>query len=210
VGATCGLTPGAQISEFFWSVFGGGRFFLVLRFSDLPAAGFALEVCVQPLPMQGAIMRLTMRDALIFALLVAVAFLGYEMHSQNSALVDQQRQIKELNSKLEAKLQTASLELQEKCSKQAHDFAEGLFTSHYNEKLNKCFILIVNMKPQRDGNYVGIKELYDAFEGKSYGEYSWNTGKLAPYICKGTLLSGDEKFCHSSDEFDGIVKLYMQ
>jgi len=165
-----------------------------------------------------------MRAARIFLLLVAVAVLGYEIHSQNAAMADQQRQITELHTKLEAKLQTASLELQEKCSKQARNEFEAswkkepwaMFMNHYNEKMNKCFILIQNTTPQRDGTFLTHKSLYDVFEGKSYGECVWLSDKakdyweVAPSICSGTLLSGEKRFCHSLDEFDEIVKLYMQ
>jgi hypothetical protein len=90
-----------------------------------------------------------------------------------------------LNTKIDARGKTASLELQEKCSKQAREeYAENgwkkepmaSYTNHYKEKMNKCFVLI---------------------------------GSTTPFNCKGTLLSGEEKLCHSSDEFDEIVKLYM-
>jgi hypothetical protein len=168
-----------------------------------------------------------MRDALIFALLLAVAVLGYLLHSQNNVLTDQQRQIKDLSAKIEPRSKSASLELQEACSKQARQEFESngwkreqfaLFTNHYNEKMNKCFIMIENtteVKP-RDGTLFTSKILYDAFEGKSYGEYNWRSDKVKkfwevpPFNCKGTLLSGEEEVCHSSDEFDEIVKLYMR
>ena len=168
-----------------------------------------------------------MRNFLIFALIVAVAILGCLLHSHNSVLVDQQRQIHELNTKVEEKTKTASLELQEQCSKQAREqFAENgwkkepiaSFTNHYNLKMNKCFMLIESTTPTKpsDGTFFVSKLLFDAFEGKSYGEYDWRSDKVkkywevAPINCKGTLLSGEEKNCHSSDEFDEIVKLYMQ
>ena len=170
-----------------------------------------------------------MRDALIFLLLVAVAVLGYQVHSQNAALADQQRRITELNSRLEAKSQTASLELQEKCSKQARsDFEEygwkkeafASFTNHYNEKMNKCFILIQSATPSsnsRDGTISINKYLFDAFEEKQYGSYScWefrhqkDQKKDQIVDCKATLPSGQEQVCRSSYEFDEIVKLYMQ
>jgi hypothetical protein len=168
-----------------------------------------------------------MRDALILALILAVAILGYILHSQITVLTDQQRQIHELNAKIEAKAKTASLEFQEKCSKQAWEtYAENgwkkepmaSFTNHYNDKMNKCFVLVQNTTQSKpfNGTFFTNKILFDAFEGKSYGEYDWRSDKVkkywevAPFNCKGTLLSGEEKFCHSSDEFDDIVKLYMQ
>jgi len=168
-----------------------------------------------------------MRDALIFALIAAVAVLGYVLHTQGAALADQERQIRELNAKMEAKAKAAGLELQASCSKQARqEYNENGwkkeqmagFTNHYNEKMNKCFVLIENTTPLKpaDGTFITYKTLYDAFEGKAYGDYAWRSDKVkkywevAPFMCKGTLLSGEEKSCHSSYEFDEIVKLYMQ
>jgi len=160
-------------------------------------------------------------------MIVSVAILSYLLHSHKTVLVDQQRQIHELNTKIEEKAKTVGLEVQEKCSKQAGEqYAENgwkkepiaSFTNHYNEKMNKCFMLIESTTPAKpsDGTFFNSKLLFDAFEGKSYGEYDWRSDKakkyweVAPINCKGTLLSGEEKTCHSLDEFNEIVKLYMQ
>jgi hypothetical protein len=160
-------------------------------------------------------------------LIVIVAILGYLLHTQSALLADQQRQIHDLNARIDARSKTASLELQEKCSKQAEEqyAANGWkkeqmasYTNHYNEKMNKCFALIENTTPAKpaDGTFFTNKILFDAFEGKTYGEYDWRSDKVkkywevAPFNCKGTLPSGEEKVCHSSDEFDEIVKPYMQ
>ena len=60
------------------------------------------------------------------------------------------------------------------------------------------------------------KSLEDAFEGKEYAEFMWinNSGKkyweVSPSICKVTLPSGQEQICNSSDEFDELIKPYME
>ena len=99
-----------------------------------------------------------MRDILIFALIVTVTILGYLLHSHNAVLVDQQRQIHALNTKIEEKTKTASLELQDKCSKQAREeYAENgwkkepiaSFTNHFHAKMNKCFMLIESTTPTK-------------------------------------------------------------
>jgi type II secretory pathway pseudopilin PulG len=168
-----------------------------------------------------------MRDALIVALIMAVCVLGYLLHSQKTVLTEQQQQIHDLEAKFEARATSARLDLQEKCSKQAReDYREdgwnkepmASFTNHYNEKMNKCFVLIQNTDPAKpdDGTLFVTKTLFDAFEGTSYGEYMWRSDKskkyweVAPLHCMVTLLSGAEKACHSSDEFDAMVKPYMQ
>ena len=64
-------------------------------------------------------MMRVMRDTLIFLLIVAVGVLGSQIRWQNFALINQQRQIKELSAKLESKSKSAGLELQAQCAKQA-------------------------------------------------------------------------------------------
>jgi hypothetical protein len=127
---------------------------------------------------------------------------------------------------------TANLELQEKCAKQAReqfkldrrDYEEdaakagaakedyAVFTNHYNEKLNKCFMVT---ESQVSGTTT-YKFLSDAFERKLYGSYNWQMvpGKkyweVPPRTCTVTLPTGEEKICHSSDEFDELIKYYME
>jgi hypothetical protein len=85
------------------------------------------------------------------------------------------------------------------------------YANHYHQKLNKCFIEIYSMKVPSVSMSVS-----DAFEGKEYAEYSWiNTqGKkyweVKPVTCKVTLLSGDEKTCGSQEEFERLIKVYME
>jgi hypothetical protein len=58
--------------------------------------------------------------------------------------------------------------------------------------------------------------LFDAYEGKTYGEYNWHTVKdkkyweVPPFMCKVVLPSGDDKLCTSDNEFDELIKTYME
>jgi hypothetical protein len=120
--------------------------------------------------------------------------------------------------------ETVSLEMQGKCAKQAAvSFAESGwkrtalvdYTNHYNAGLNKCFIEITSTEIEHGGpSHSTI--LADAFEGKVYGRYLWinSQGKkwweVTPTECTVTTVSGDEKSCSSSEEFDALVKAYMQ
>ena len=63
--------------------------------------------------------------------------------------------------------------------------------------------------------------VYDAFERKNYAVYSWKamyewngyaTKKYSDIDtkCTVTLPSGETKTCHSSKEFDDLVRLYME
>ncbi len=140
---------------------------------------------------------------------------------------NQQREILELQSKLDAIPKTASLELQGKCAAQAREefILEGYkttdqfasFSSHYNLKLNKCFVLTQNTDTKTSrGEIVTSETLVDAFEGKVFGTYIWSSRKgkkfweVPPLQCKVTLTSGEDQVCHSSDEFDEGVKHYME
>lgn len=115
---------------------------------------------------------------------------------------------------------TASLELQDKCAKQAsaefktfEDRELAAFTDHYNLNLNKCFILVEYMDTVHGVRY---EWLNDAYEGKVYGQYEFKADKVKKYwevppvVCKVTPPSGDGKICSSSDEFDALVKQYME
>ncbi len=164
--------------------------------------------------------------AIVSLLIVACIALAYLAHSQSSTLKQQEKEIKELGAKVQAMPKNATLELQEKCAKQAREEfnAEGLekekfagFSNHYNVALNKCFVLVENTDPKTTpGTIWTNKTLVDAFEGKVYGEYMWHSDKVKKYWevppvqCKVTTLSGEEKSCISSDEFDALVKQYME
>ncbi len=162
-----------------------------------------------------------MKNTAIFVLVICVAALGYLFHSQNTTLAAQQHQIKELNAKVETRANSTSMELQERCSKQAREQynAEGWreepmasYTNHYNDKLNKCFLLIQNTALPKTKNelVVRMRVLVDAFEGKTYAEFPSVGSRAMPDICNGTSPTGEEKRCHSDSEFDDLVKLYMQ
>jgi len=156
-----------------------------------------------------------MRDTLIVLLLVTVATLGY-------FVTNQQRRIKSL----EARPKTNTIELQEKCAKQAELVFKqsgweakdviAEFSNHYNSKLNRCFMRVEKTDPTIVTKTIfTTKFVFDAFERKSYAEYTWKTepGKkyweVAPTECAVTLADGTRKMCRSSDEFDELVKPYM-
>jgi seryl-tRNA synthetase len=165
------------------------------------------------------------RTAVALLLMVCVG-LGLLAYWQATALREQRQQVQQLNAKLESVSKTATLDLQEKCAKQAREEFHSLgwdkheladVSNHYNAKLNKCFMQIqdTDAKSVR-GTIVTSTTVADAFEGKVYATYIWSTQKnkkyweVPPLECKVTLLSGEEKICHSSDEFDELVKQYME
>jgi hypothetical protein len=135
-----------------------------------------------------------------------------------------EKENQELTAKLNGVTKGASLELQKKCADQsASEFKTwgwnkkplAGYDNHYQQNLNKCFVRIENSEFTNNVPATSIT-VSDAYEGKVYGDYQWiNTeGKkyweVKPFICKVTLLSGEQKFCHSKEEFDELVKVYME
>jgi hypothetical protein len=103
-------------------------------------------------------------------------------------------QTQEMTAKLNALSKSSSLNLQAECAKQArqqfYDRQEGgEFTSHYNAKMNKCFIQVNDTNP---GQGMLSYDVYDAFEGKDYGRFIQKMGENAFISCTVTLPSGRE------------------
>ncbi len=120
----------------------------------------------------------------------------------------------------------ASLDLQEKCAKQAREQFKNDgwgeqkmagYSSHYNDKLNKCFVwILATTVDNATGNITTSQILEDAFEGKVFGSYIWVSDKVKKYWevppqeCDMILITGEKKNCVSSDEFDELANYYMQ
>jgi hypothetical protein len=82
------------------------------------------------------------------------------------------------------------------------------YSSHYNAKLNKCFILIedTSFSPAASRN----KMLWDVNENKEYGGYyafRKDTKSLYDTIAQCEVL---RKPCKSEQEWDSLVKPFME
>jgi len=166
-----------------------------------------------------------MKNIFSFVFVVAVVVLFLLQYRVYIEMQGQQKHIAVLLAEKNANTRPTSLDLQGKCAKQAleafkQDGNEGQpftsFTNHYNERLGKCFIDIESMQVDKSThNPTNVKTVYDAFEGKVYAQYIWvgEQGKkyweVAPMICKVTGTDGKEQLCHASDEFDHLIKVYM-
>jgi hypothetical protein len=162
--------------------------------------------------------------ALTFILSVAIAGGLYWNWKQTNVIKDQQRMLERLTSKMASDKSTVQqFNFEERCAKQAgEDFKQWgwdkkgptvVSGNHYNQKLNRCFMLI------EDNNIAGLvqtKTLVDVFEGKTLGFYMWRGQKdkkyweVPPSWCEVTLPSGEKKVCKSGEEFDELVKVYME
>ena len=89
------------------------------------------------------------------------------------------------------------------------------YTNHYQHTTNKCFIQIENTEVTNNTPATSIV-VSDAFEGKTYGEFMWINSQrkkyweVKPFMCKVTLPSGEEKYCYSREEFEELVKVFME
>ena len=79
------------------------------------------------------------------------------------------------------------------------------FKSHYNKKLNKCFIQI---NASNNPNFPYEIFLYDILDNIEYGQYTEVKGKDDNPKLKICVVSKNE--CNNMDEFENLVKPYME
>lgn len=116
-------------------------------------------------------------------------------------------------------------ELQERCGKRAEasfkkewgsgiqNTADGqmvaVFENHYNRRLNKCLVLYrtTNVPKKRNNADITVTTsfvLFDINANKEYGQL-WTTGVTHQV----TLCNLLEKPCQSKEEWDALIKPYM-
>jgi len=134
---------------------------------------------------------------------------------------EKDKKIEELTKKVEELTKTKNdnnklvvMQLQERCSKESDKFITKeygnieMYTSrnHYNNRLNKCFVL-VSFYNNNISNIGGLQEtLYDPFENRKYGDlFIDHADGLSKVTC--ILL---DTHCKSYDEWKSLVKPYME
>ncbi|MGB7848670.1 MAG: hypothetical protein WBL63_23865 [Candidatus Acidiferrum sp.] len=159
-------------------------------------------------------------------LVLLVAVLTFLAYLQQSALHDQQDRIVDLQRQIAANFaSTIPLEHQEKCAEQAKKFFNELgyrpknmaaYENHLNVELNKCFVVVDLTDTTHSPTIWTDRNLFDAYEGKIYGQYAWHTDpsrkhrEVAPVWCMVVLPSGEERMCKSDEEFEELIKVYME
>lgn len=168
-----------------------------------------------------------MKNAVICLLLIAVGFLGMLAYSQDNTIREQKLSLQDLTAKLQASSTKASLDLQEKCARQARaEFKESgwekeamaSFINHYDDELNKCFLLVTNTSPSAStpGQFLTNAILTDAFESKAFGMFMTESQKdkkyweVKPFMCYVVAPSGEQQKCESRGEFDGMIQRYIR
>ena len=155
---------------------------------------------------------------LMVFLTAAVVALSLFTYRQNTTLRQQEQHIQQLAKTLAADNERDAFELQERCAKHAEkafgtlgqqgDFA--VYASHYNAKLNRCFVTIEthDTKTARETMYIN-KTLMDAVEGFVYGDYASKSFDTVPFECTMRPFPNTKQVCKSEKEFDDFVANYM-
>ena len=166
-----------------------------------------------------------MRNSAIKLLVVSAGALGVLLYLQTAALREQRSQVQNLNTKLDSLSTAADFDLQAKCANQALDIWKtggwdrkklATYSNHYNEKLKKCFMRI-DATTEESGADVTFETVMDAFESRLRlcrihleGIMDHKTGDTASMRCSAVLPSGEAIKCTSPEEFDALVKQYVE
>ncbi len=157
---------------------------------------------------------------------IALIILLGVMRTQSHNILDLQRDSRELNARLAEK--SKADEVRAKCVEQSRKVFDesgysksefATYENHYAARLDKCMMRVLHTDAQTGrGKAIWIYiKLLDPFEGKQYGTYSWHTETnkkkylvAPPFTCEVTLPTGEQQTCHSMDEFEELVKPYME
>ena len=89
------------------------------------------------------------------------------------------------------------------------------FGNHWDEERGKCFMELTTFQTSGNGEAMTTRSVMDAFEGKQYAEYMFQSRKgkrwdeVPPLSCRAISRNGDEVKCGTPFEFDDLVKTYM-
>ena len=112
-------------------------------------------------------------------------------------------------------------ELRTWCSKSAEEFfknkwGKGIIETkndltiinymyHYNEKMNKCFVILVKMHSTKKEVISNTKELWDVNKNENHGNFSKYVKEEKPSAC-----IVENKRCYSEHAWDSLVRQYME
>lgn len=114
----------------------------------------------------------------------------------------------------------ATLAQQKMCAEQARKkFHEDnpkpndytVYTSHFDPAANVCYVMVSIIATEKGG--ISVSDVvYDAFEGRVYGNYVWinpqgkKGSEVAPMLCSVKPRGQEEITCKSSQQFDDLVE----
>jgi hypothetical protein len=157
--------------------------------------------------------------------IILLVWLVYGRIEASRVVADEQHTIADLTAKHKVLDDKPSFELQSRCSEAAKQFfnrewsgsgQDSDYTSHYNPEMRKCFTTVKTSQWQKaTGTVLTSKNVYDAVEGKTYGEYVWQSDpvkkwwEVPPIQCDGVTPEGVEMECHSEGEYENLMSKYM-
>lgn len=165
----------------------------------------------------------TVKAAIALSAVVLLILVGM-LRTQSNNIRELQGEVRELGTKLDEKTRVDALEA--KCVDQARKVFDesaypknefAAYENHYSAKLDKCVMRVLHTDAHTSrGRMVSTYvDVMDAFQGKQYGTYVWHTETnkkfliVPPVTCEVTLPTGEQKICHSMDEFEELVNVYL-
>lgn len=92
----------------------------------------------------------------------------------------------------------------------------GTYNTHYDSNLDRCYVLVTSNSSSANGMLISMTML-EAFAGDDFAYYAARTGRdkpnsmVAPIVCEVTSIkTGQTQYCGSSEEFQSLLKPYMQ
>jgi len=165
--------------------------------------------------------------AIIAAVVIAIGAFYFGKNSNNNPLGNIQPQYSQTPAETltqtpatqspQPVTQTQNLALEGECADQAAKAYTSLgypinidngdtYTSHYNQKLGKCFI---EVKRNAFSHGYTLTILYDANERKQYADFLHDVTSPPSYTDSCTFFDGSVKDC-TLDDFNNFVKPYME
>lgn len=89
------------------------------------------------------------------------------------------------------------------------------FGNHYNQKLGKCFLDVMNMETAGPDTLWMYDRVVETVSGTAYGTYAAlvrpeRATPDTPRQCEVTLPSGELRLCRSEVEFAELVDVYLE
>jgi hypothetical protein len=156
---------------------------------------------------------------------IAIVVLVGILHTQSSNIRELQSELADLNAKLAER--SKADELEAKCAEQAGKLFDAAayaksefaaYTSRYNPELDKCVVRVLHTdsRSAQERMIWAYVTVLDASDNKPYGTYAWHTVTskkfliVPPATCEVTLPTGEQRTCRSINEFEELVKVYME
>ena len=160
------------------------------------------------------------------ALAVVALALGVLALRLEKQLHEQEAQLQAVQAKQAQQPREPSMDEQRHCAEAAEKAFARLgydsrqnplssYENHYSQRLNRCFISTADTHTGKD-TVAEDRGLLDALESKQYGSFIWvnSSGKkfweVKPTECWVLAADGTKQTCTSRDEYETLLKPYME